>query len=166
VDDPGRPAVTAIDRIQPYRERPVTFLGLWRERDWTLKVYGISAHGDRPSGQQMEDGRRLAASLLPDPARTAERYGAGFLVVHHAADGLYVLTDWWTQDNMLRHHIHRRDPAGEADFENLGPRNLAACVWELEVLHFERTAWVETALADPGKAAVDAYVGRPLEGTI
>ena len=161
-----REGEAAIDRIKPYRERPVSFLGLREERGWTLKSYGISAHGERPSGRQVEDGERLAASLLPDPARTGDRYGMGFLIVHHAADGLYVLTDWWTQDNMLRHHIHRRNEASGNRFLDLGPRNLAACAWELEVLHFERNAWVETVLADPGADAMDAYLARTLEGRI
>ena len=127
-----------------YAPRRIAFLG----REGRVKHYGI---GDaRPA--LAEATRRVAADAIPAGA-------PGFTIAHDAATAALAIAYWWANEN----EIHGRffgspldEPTNLTEFEDTG----LACVWELEVIDFERRAWLHDVLED---SDLEAYLGRALE---
>jgi len=151
-----------------YTPRPVRFLELWRPGEWTVKVYGISAKGERPDPDLVSTGKELAVRQLPVPAAAGNRYGVGIVIVHEGEDGNYVLVNWWMGENMLHNHVYHASRTGTrpGDFRDVTPTGLTACVWELHVLHFERTAWIRSVLAREGGPNLEEYLMQRFQGTV
>ena len=154
-----------INLRQPYEQRSVRFLETWQIDDWVLKVYGIAYRGDVPREQTVAAARPIAADALPRPARSDERYGVGFVIVHEGQDACWLLIDWWGFESVLHHRLFMSELDGEAKFV-AAPPFMTACVWELPVLTFERDAWVETVLSRPDDPDVAGYLRLKLNGRV
>jgi hypothetical protein len=134
----------------------------------TFKVYGIVAEPARAA-------RMPAAAMLADAIASLSTatdrdgsHGLGFVILHLAQDGDYLLVSDWVDANMLRHHVYqcRVTDHGITALRSLASSGIIACVWELEIMKFERDAWVRTVLG-PGvldDAARTAYLGATCEG--
>jgi hypothetical protein len=145
---------------EPYQTRPLRFLELWTPGDWRLKLYGIAYRGETPRPALVEAARRVARDVLPQPAITDDRYGVGFVGVHDGRGANFVFVDWWAAENELHHHVFI-SPGDRPDA--LAPQTASdpiACVWDLAVLTFERTAWLETVLTNPAGPDLAAYLDR------
>jgi len=127
-----------------HEPRNISFLG----REGRFKHYGISARGAAP-------GEALAAATR----RLAPAGETGFTIAHDAASAGLAIVYWWTNSNELhaRYYESPLDDLGSLEpFDDTG----IACVWELEVIDFERRAWLEDVLIGDD---VDAYLERALE---
>lgn len=100
------------------------------------------------------------------PSDDKNEHKCGFAIVHHARDGTYLLASRWFGGNMLKHEAFMvEDAPGKAALESLASSRIIACVWELEVIKFERDAWVRTAMAGLGKPeSLDAYFAAQMAG--
>jgi hypothetical protein len=127
----------------PHEPRTIAFFGM----DGHTKHYGI---GD------------------PDPAHVAAvraraRLDApGFTIAHRGVSAALSLVYWWANENELHAQffvapLHAPDQL--VPYESTG----ITCVWEMEVMDFERRAWLEDVLMD---GDVDAYLSRALEPTV
>lgn len=141
----------------PYKKRPVRFLELWRHQGWTIKVYGISAKNEHPSAEFVRAAKTVAQNRFPQPAISQDRYGAGIMIVHEGNDANFLLIDWWVGENMLQHHVYSAPLKAPALLEYTSPAGIAACVWELFVLAFERQAWVDKVLTQTGQVDLSDY---------
>jgi hypothetical protein len=116
-----------------YEPRRVSFLG----RDGRLKHYGIAVEGDEPRPELAAATRRAAEQVVPPGAY-------GFTIAHDAKFAGLAIVYWWADEN----EIHCR--AFESPLDDpgaLGPHEGGmSCVWELEVIDFERRAWLEEVL--------------------
>jgi hypothetical protein len=131
-----------------YEPRRIRFL----ERDGRLKHYGIAARGDAPRPELQQATRRLAENIVPDGAY-------GFTIAHDAKSAGLGLVYWWAEENEVhvRHFAAPLDDPGALEpYEHTG----MACVWELEVIDFERRSWLQDVLKD-GDA--ERYVLRALD---
>jgi hypothetical protein len=127
-----------------HEPRQITFLG----REGRTKHYGIATHGPLPSAALAEAVRALAEPGVP-----------GFTIAHDAKSSALGLVYWWANDNELHARLYGaplENPGELAAYEGEG----MSCVWELEVIDFERRAWLEDVLND---GDVDAYLERALE---
>ena len=131
-----------------YEPRHVSFLG----RAGRLKHYGIAVTGDEPRPALAAATRRAAELVVPTGA-------CGFTIAHDAATAALAIAYWWANEN----EIHKRvfaapldDPGALEPADGTG----MACVWELEVIEFERRAWLEDVLKD---GVVERYLERALE---
>jgi hypothetical protein len=124
----------------PHEPRHIAFLAL----EGHTKHYGI---GD------------------PDPAhvaavRTRSRTDApGFTIAHRGASAALSLVYWWANENELhaRFYVAPLDAPDRLEpYDSTG----ITCVWEMEVMDFERRAWLEDVLIDED---LDAYLSRALE---
>lgn len=136
----------------------------------TLKVYAMFADPDRSGASPAPEWlRQQAASVLPEPL-AAEDHPLGFLILHYGMDGDYLLVSQWYDANMLKHWVRGSavDAQGNTTFVPLAQRDLVACVWELEVIRFERDAWVNTVLARGrlDHASRDAYLATVFSGWV
>ena len=155
--------------MRPFMPRPIRFRDVLARAGWRLKRYAISAGPDAASDVAAADwpefaaGRALALEALPAPARTAERPGAGFLVEHRGAGADYVVLGWWDRENELPVRVVVREHAPASPWR-VARASESFCVWDLQVVSFERDAYVATVLAPgAGPPAVEAYLAARLD---
>ena len=146
----------------PYAQRPIRFLELWRPAGWRIKVYGISYRRAAPRPALVEAAKATAAERLAAVGGSVRHYAVGFLGVHDGRTANFVFIDWWAEENELHHHVYvsPTDAPGRLDY--VTPTGLAACVWDLRVMAFERQAWLETVLKRAPAPDFDAYLQQRL----
>ena len=133
-----------------YEPRSISFL----ERDGRLKHYGIAVSDRTPRPALAAATRSVAAQVVPDGA-------FGFTIAHDTAGAGLGLVYWWANEN----EIHSRLFAAPRDEpERLEPVDGTpmACVWELEVIDFERRAWLDAVLKG---ADEEGYLRRTMADT-
>ena len=129
-----------------HEPRQITFLAC----EGPTKHYGIATHGPLPSPELAEATRALAEPGVP-----------GFTIAHEGETAAMALVYWWAQENELHRRAYAAPlPLGDAgELQALTDTGMA-CVWELEVIDFERRAWLDDVLIDDDH---EAYLGRALE---
>jgi len=138
-----------------YEPRPIVPRNPMRHEDWTVKRYDVLYKADRIDEPTFAGGLRLALDALPSPARTESRPGVGFVICHHGNGRDYVVLSWWDNENELFQRVFIR-PFDEPSWHD-GTGAGSFCVWDAQVIAFERDAYVAHVLvADPD---LDAYVG-------
>lgn len=149
--------------MEPYRPRRIRLLERWEPGAWRIKVYGISAEGAMPADGLVEAAKAAAARLLEEVASRTEHYGLGFLGVHRGRGVDVVFVDWWARENELHHHLYLAAPGRPSSLRRRKSHELFGCVWDLEVLAFEREVWIRCVLAHPRSPRWDDYLSRALE---
>jgi hypothetical protein len=131
-----------------HEPRRIAFLGI----EGHIKHYGIALGSGEARPALTGAVRRLAPAVVPPGA-------PGFTIAHDAASAALAIVYWWANGN----EIHARyfwapqeDPGALVPLEGTG----MACVWELEVIDFERRAWLADVLED---GDLEAYLGRALD---
>lgn len=117
-----------------YEPRTISLL----ERDGLLKHYGIALHDRVPRPALTAATRRAAHEVIPDGV-------FGFTIAHDAATAGLGLVYWWANENELHKRVFASpldDPGELEPADGTG----VACVWELEVIDFERRAWLDDVL--------------------
>lgn len=152
--------------MNPYAPRPIRFHGLVTHEGWVLKRYTVTLASTDAESQtdwaEFTRGRELAFAELPVPARTAVRPGVGFVIEHRGAGADYVVLGWWDRENELPVRIMVRDQQPGSNWRPAGPSE-SFCVWDLQVIAFERDAYVTTMLArGADDSARDRYLADSL----
>jgi hypothetical protein len=117
-----------------YEPRSISFL----ERDGQLKHYGIALHDRAPRAALVAATRRAAHDVIPDGA-------IGFTIAHDAKTAGLGIVYWWANDNEIHQRVFAApvdDPGALEPADGTG----MACVWEMEVIDFERRAWLDDVL--------------------
>jgi hypothetical protein len=132
-----------------YQPRSISFL----DRDGRVKHYGIAADGrPAPRTELVDATRRLAEEVVP-----ADTYG--FAIAHDALTAGLGLVYWWANENELHHKFFASPLDQPGKLEPIDITGLA-CVWELEVIDFERRAWLEDVMKG---GDVERYLERSLD---
>ena len=144
-----------ISTMQPYAPRPIRSHGIRTHADWRLKLYSIVL-GDPPAvwddyWDDFETGFARVLAELPQPARSAERLGVGFLIAHRGRGCSYVVLGWWDRENELPLRIAVRDHVAGAPWRAAAASE-SVCVWDLEVIGHERDAYVASILGSASTA--------------
>jgi hypothetical protein len=135
--------------MNPYAPRPIRFHGLVTHQGWVFKRYTVTlanAGAESDDWSEFTRCREMAFTELPAPARTDVRPGMGFVIEHRGAGADYVVLGWWDRENELPTRIKVRDQTPGAPWRAAGPSE-SFCVWDLQVIAFERDAYVTTMLA-------------------
>jgi len=133
----------------PYAPRTVSFLGHDPER--RLKHYSIGTDHPQASPGLIAVTRRLALEVL-------EPEDIGFTIAHDGVSSAMALIYCWRAENELYSWLHAGpldDPQAVVPIEG----HEMTCVFELEVIDFERRAWIEHVLKDDD---LDAYLAAAL----
>ena len=153
--------------MHPFHPRPIQPLGLTSVGEWRLKRYTIvrhtapdsESHGEWPD---FEPGRRLAHAALPSPVHAAGRVGVGFFIEHRGNGADYIVLGWWDRENELPVRVFVRDHSPGAAWR-AARGSESFCVWDLQVVAFERDAYVGTVLSErASEGAVEDYLARRL----
>jgi hypothetical protein len=146
---------------RPYAPRHIRFQRLVEVKGWQLKLYTISTQGTEARGALVDAALELAPDVYPEPAVTDDRHGAGFIIVHDAATMAIALFYWWQCGNELHQRVFTApvdEPRALTKYEDPA----SGCVWELEVIDFERRHWLGDLLADPNGPNVERYLARTI----
>ena len=159
-----------IPAREQHRPRSISYLDMDELSGWQVKFYGIARQGDQPRPDLVQAAIRMASQALPTPARRLggsgpDRYGLAFCIVHDASDRCFVLYDWWVAENELRQRMFSA-PLDAPDALVPHPTDAIGCVWELAVTDFERRAWLQHVLVNPGGPDVDAYLNAKFTGKV
>ena len=147
-----------INIKQAYKSRPIRFFELADIDGWKVKVYSISAKDQYVPEWLVREGKTIALKHLNEAAEQQDGYGMAVLILHEGADGNYILIDWWFGENMLRNHVYASTSNKPHDFNYITLEGVAYCVWELEVMHFERKAWIEAILSQATSLDIEGYL--------
>jgi len=142
----------------PYAPRAIRWLGLAERHGHRLKRYAIT-RGDEPLRERdFAEGFELACQALPLPAVTSARPGVGFAISHQGNGADYSVLAWWDNENELplRVFVRPQEPGGAW---RSARESESVCVWDLEIVSFERDAYVATLLAG---GTADDYLARRL----
>ena len=132
---------------------PARSIAGYRLKEYRVVPAGVAFEEDRFSEAEALLAGRLPADVNPDLGRP----GAGFFIAHQGATADYLVLGWWDQQNELPLGVWRREVRGWRP----ALASESVCVWDLEIIWFERNAWVETALSgSPIDAAVFQYLSR------
>lgn len=145
-----------------FRPRPVRFLELFAYGPWRIKLYGLTAEHTRLLPELVDTAKDLIRKSLPRSPESQQAYGVGFAGVHCGTDSNFIFVDWWANDNELHHHVFTSSLENPLDIHP-APAGLTACVFDLQVMWFERNAWVEKVLANPRGPDLDAYLKKVLD---
>lgn len=144
-----------------YRPRPVRFLELLELGPWRIKLYGLNAEHKRLLPELVKAAKELARKVLPSGGEANDAYGVGFAGVHCGIDSNFIFFDWWANENELHHHVFTSSMERPLDIRP-APDGVTACVYDLQVMWFERNAWVEKVLSNPEGPDVEAYLKKIL----
>jgi hypothetical protein len=71
--------------------------------------------------------------------------------------------DRWANENELHHKVFISPSDQPENLVPSPPDGTVACVWDLQLIWFERNAWVEKVLGNTKGPDLTAYLGRRLE---
>jgi hypothetical protein len=100
--------------------------------------YGIALRDRAPRPELAAATRRAALEVVPGDA-------LGFTIAHDAATAGLGLVYWWANENEIHHRTFAAPLDQPGELEPADGTGLA-CVWELEVIDFERRAWLRDVL--------------------
>ncbi|MGV9349429.1 hypothetical protein ACWDSD_32475 [Streptomyces spiralis] len=126
----------------PVDQRPVLPLPGIDANGWRMKMYGIAYERDEPREDLVAATRQLARDTLPQPVHDEGRHGTGFVIAHDGALGRWALMFWWSNNVWLHERLYH----SPVDSPHLDLRpvesGLLGCLWELQVIDWERQAWL------------------------
>lgn len=128
-----------------YQPRKLRFHGQLQDRGWSLKIYSVAQDDLEIDAGRFREWRSLTLGTLPHPARDALRLGLGFVILHQAAVADYLVVCWWDNDNELSLRVFVS--AQQSGWRPANERE-SFCVWDLEIIAFERQAFIDTMMRD------------------
>ena len=152
----------------PYKPRPIRFLGIHTHSDpengtWQIKLYAISVRSEFQPADMTEliehSKKQLPAWLAESCNYVLTTYNIATLILHEGKEGYFAIINWWIDDNMLQNHVYLSTFAKPDEFTLFSSGGIMTCVWELAVIWFERTAWIEHILKQAAKPDVAGYLG-------
>lgn len=148
----------------PYATRPIRPLPPLRRHDWVLKRYWIDLQAEaRPDESDWAEAIALATAHLPLEA-AIDRPGVGFLILHRGRGADYLVLGWWARENELPLRVVVRYPGTDDAPWRDARGDESVCVWDLEVIGFEREAYVASYLSGQDRdAARELYLAARLD---
>jgi hypothetical protein len=148
-----------------YQKRRIEFRQIVGANTWQIKVYTISYKDKFESVEVLEN----AIANLPNWLETTkspnfETYKIAFLIVHEGRDGVWNILSWWTGENMLRSVTFCTSAAMPKEFVMTPQTGGMVCVWELEIVEFERQMWIEHILKKADKPDFTGYLEQKIDG--
>jgi hypothetical protein len=147
-----------MSTFQKYRSRLVEFNQLASVDGWAIKVYSITHRSSFQSDDVLENAVRQLPEWLAEAARlNLPTYYTAFLIVHEGRDGVWTLINWWIGGEMLQSETFFTSYDQPDNFSVVLKDGFMACVWELEVIGYEREMWIEHVLKKSEEPDLSGY---------
>lgn len=128
-------------------------LPLAKERGWQLKRYAILADGRDFDSDIASSALTEAFARLPDAGDLNDEvsnHGIGFQIVHFAQTAVVSPVFYWQWGGVLANIGQiRANWETPNNFTN-GVEEVVGCIWEMEIVCFEISAWKNTLLNTVG----------------
>lgn len=145
-----------------YRTRPIRFLEVYEYKGWRIKIYSISMHRECVGNNRVVLAKQHIDTWLKNALHyPLETYKLATLILHEGKEGCFVLINWWIDENMLQNHVYLIKD-GDTQLVDYSSKGIMACVWELEVIWFERTKWIQYVLKKAPNPNYDKYLQQHL----
>lgn len=132
--------------LNQYHYRPIQFLELFIEKDITFKYYSISNRNSIAIDSNIKIVKQKAWDWYNAMHNQGfDTYSIAILIVHEVKEGVMGIISRWIDENMLQTYVYLFDEKTK-EFELFSQNGITTCIWELQVLWFERNAWVEYVL--------------------
>ena len=154
-----------MHNFDPYISRPIKFIDQVNSEGWRIKIYGISAKSLPLPKEVVSEGIKNVLPHLPQPALTEQRYGVGFLIIHHGTMRNWYLLDWWEEEDIIHHKLFSSPLDAPGSISTELDKTLIACVHELRVINFESEAWIKTVLCRDANPSFDRYLRLHLDSS-
>lgn len=149
--------------ISPYKTRPIRFLELYRHKDWQVKVYSISMKTEYVQNKFTDLAKRCLSEWLQQITNyPLETYKIATLILHECKEGCFAIINWWIDENMLQQFVYLASREKPEVYKLYSDKGMVSCVWELEVLWFERNAWLHYVLANAPNPNYTLYLEQHL----
>jgi hypothetical protein len=145
----------------PFAPRPVRPGALLVHAGWRIKPYDITLPDESIDESDCARVLPLALDALPSPAQTERRPGVGFCIRHQGRGWSYLVLCWWDSENELPIRIWTRERGGSSAWAPARP-DQSICVWDAQVIAFERDAYIRRVLAQPDAPDLDGYLADRL----
>lgn len=148
-----------------YQSRKIEMRRIAPVKDWNIKVYTITFQKKFKSETVLDNAvLNLPKWLEKSKLLGLETYKIAFLIIHEGRDGVWTLLNWWIGENMLQSVTFYTSFDDANQFEETPQTGGMACVWELEVINFERKMWIEHILKKAEKPDFAGYLQETLNG--
>ena len=128
---------------------------------WRIKVYAI-VYGDQPFDTKVhEEGLQVAIKALPQPAVCEFRPGVGFAICHQRCGVHYLVLGWTDRINEMSTRFSVSEFGANKTWRP-AQGSESVCVWDIEVIWFEKQAYVRTILTNDGPN-LDEYLSQTLQ---
>jgi hypothetical protein len=149
--------------MEIYKPRKIEFRETVRINNWEIKVYSITTLSHFDSMAVLDSAVNHIPHWLENPKVPGlSTHNAAFLIVHEGNDGVWTLINWWTGENMLRSMTFFTKFGEPGSFRPALDTGFMACVWEMEVISFERAMWVEHILKKADEPDFSGYFNNVL----
>lgn len=133
--------------MKPYRPRKIQYSECYHLGAWTVKIYTIAKEDHYMAQAHYETAKQqLPVWLALKNGFNDDHHHCAFLIVHQGKEGVFAIVNWWVDEEMLNTHVFLSDIKEPANFQRISGGGLAPCIWELEVINYERSAWMKYVL--------------------
>lgn len=150
-----------------YQARKIVFNELFKINGWTIKIYTISKTDkfEHPAFYKNVKAK-IPEWLKMENSFDSRNDKIGFLILHEATEGIFSLLNWWVGKNMLNAHVFFTRTNETDSFRKISGDGLLACVWELEVINYERVSWLNNTLRKMPNPDYKSYLNDVINTTI
>jgi hypothetical protein len=147
--------------LTPYKARPIRFLEVYALQHWKIKIYSISVRHTLVDAEHIENAKQqLQVWLEGSKLYPLETYKIATLILHETKEGCFAIINWWIDENMLQQFVYLASNEQPTEFKIYSNNGMFVCVWEMEVLWFEKNAWVKNILMKVDNPDVEAYLNE------
>ncbi len=139
-----------MEHLQSYKRRDLLDLPDAAQDGWTLKRYALLAEGKAYSEQSAACATHAAFDRLPKAGHLLDEstnHAIGFQIIHFAQVAVVSPVFYWQWGSVLARASQIRAPWDDPTNFKDGVPEILGCVWEMEVVNFEVTAWKASMLA-------------------
>ncbi len=144
--------------MKKFTPRPIRFLEYTTVNHWTIKIYTITDKKEFTDTRYIDKAKnQLSHWLCLSQQTLLENYKIATLILHECKEGCFAIINWWLDENMLQHFVFLAKNSTDNFSAYSSIHGITTCIWELEILWFERNAWVELVLKNNNQN-FDAYL--------
>ena len=142
-----------------YQPRLINFKENVIIEDWIIKVYTITKDINLMELVNFEVIKtELPTWLNLKNSFNSDTYKIGFLIIHFGTEGVFSIINWWVGQNMLNSNVFFSNYSNPNIFKKISGDGLVACIWELEIIHYEKLSWTENILKKLPNPIFEKYI--------
>ncbi len=142
-----------------YSPRPVRFIELYEINSWRIKIYSISLKAETVSERTIKHAKKNIIEWLKKTENcNLPTYKIATLILHEGKEGCFAIINWWIDENMLQLFVYLASTENPDGFKLFSNNGIITCVWELEILWFERNAWIKHVLSKHENPDIKNYL--------